>query len=119
MAREIASAHRSKTDLSMGWPLKVVVGPIPRKPLLSWSGCGNILSPSLRPARCNESAAPVDPQWGQLCLCPSVSLRRSFPGEAQGSPRMSAFVRESGFGVSADDWHCPTKLLKWIDMSGI
>ena len=71
--------------------------------------------------RDNELAAPVDSQRGRFCLCSSVACRVhiSLPGKAQLSAELSAFVRQIGFGVSADFWHCPIKLLKLKEMRGI
>ena len=61
------------------------------------------------------------PEWGQFCLCCSSPAlpHTSFLGEAKLSAKLSVFVRENGFGVSADFWHCPVKLLKLKEMSGI
>lgn len=53
---------------------------------------------------------------GQICWCslflyPDQTL---FSRKEQNVRKLSVFVRENGFGVSADFWHFPGKLLKLL-----
>ena len=49
---------------------------------------------------------------GSVCALGCLAVHTAFPGKAHLSAELSVFVRENGFDVSADFWHCPGKLLK-------
>ena len=68
-----------------------------------------------------NSLPPLIISGGSSVCASQVACRvhTSFLGKAQLSAKLSVFVRENGFGVSADFWHCPGKLLKLKEMSGI